>query len=103
MIQIQKLPNDIASLLFDRLNDEYTAHYFYTNCKNYCENVGFTNASAYFKKEADDELIHAAGLQSYLTDWNVQPILKPLKTPEAVTGLVDILKKAYEIEYDLYE
>ena len=39
-MKVNKLPNDIASLLFDRLNDEYSAHYFYTNAKNWCENTG---------------------------------------------------------------
>lgn len=90
-------------MLFDRINDEYTAHYFYRNVSNYCENVGFTNAAKFFKKESDDELVHARGLEDYLVGWNIQPELKPLKSPEKVSGLPDAIKKSYEIEYALYE
>lgn len=97
------LPSDIAALLFERLNDEYTAHYFYRNATNYCENIGYTEASGYFKKEAEDELTHAEGLQKYLTDWNVMPMLQPISQPLPFKGLVDIIEKAYTIEYDLYE
>lgn len=98
-----KLPQDIADLLNERINDEYAAHYYYRQVANYCENVGFLKAAEYFKGEAADELTHAEGLQKYLTDWNVQPKLEPVEPPQAVTGLVDAIEKAYQLEYDLYE
>lgn len=98
-----KLPQDIANLLNERINDEYAAHYYYRQVANYCENVGFLKAAEYFKGEATDELTHAEGLQKYLTDWNVQPVLAPVEPPQKVTGLVDSIEKAYKMEYDLYE
>jgi ferritin len=98
-----KLPSDIATLLNQRLNDEYTAHYFYRQVVNYCENVGFLKAAEYFKSESADELTHAEGLQKYLTDWNVQPALMAVDSPAKVSGLVDAIEKAYKMEYDLYE
>lgn len=99
----EKLPSNIVTLLNQRINDEYEAHYFYRQVTNYCENVGYLKAAEYFKGEAEDELKHAEILQKYLTDWNIQPSLAPVSTPEKVTGLVDAIEKAYQMEYDLYE
>jgi ferritin len=97
-----ELPSDISKLLCEKINDEYSAHYFYRQVANYCENVGYLKAAEYFKGEAEDELKHAEGLQKYLTDWNVQPDLNPVKTPQSVDGLVDAIEKAYQMEYVLY-
>jgi ferritin len=99
----KKLSSDIANLLNQRINNEYDAHYFYRQVANYCENVGYLKAAEYFKGEAEDELKHAEGLQKYLTDWNVQPSLAPVGVPEKVSGLLDAIEKAYQMEYDLYE
>jgi ferritin len=98
-----KLPQDIANLLNERINDEYAAHYYYRQVANYCENVGYLKAAEYFKGEAADELTHSEGVQKYLTDWNIQPVLSPVEPPQKVTGLVDAIEKAYKMEYDLYE
>lgn len=98
-----KLPSEVSNLLSERLSDEYAAHYFYRQATNYCENVGYLKAAAYFKGEAEDELKHAEGLQKYLTDWNVQPVLAPISAPEKFSSLVDLIEKAYTIEYNLYE
>ena len=98
-----KLPQDIANLLNERIGNEYKAHYYYREVTNYCENVGYLKAAEYFRGEAVDELTHAEGLQKYLTDWNVQPSMLPIQSPQKVTGLVDAIGKAYEMEYELYE
>ena len=97
-----QLPKEIVSKLNERLNDEYVAHYFYRNASNYCENVGYTQGASYFKQESEHELVHALGLQKFMTDWNVQPTLLPVESPVAFSGLVDIIEKAYGIEYDLF-
>jgi ferritin len=98
-----KLPSEIVNLLSERLDDEYAAHYFYRQVVNYCENVGYLKAAEYFKGEAEDELKHAEAIQKYLTDWNVQPALAPIPAPQKVSGLVDIIEKAYKMEYSLYD
>ena len=97
-----KLPEEISKMLEEKINDEYSAHYFYRQAANYCENVGYLKAAEYFRGESEDELKHAEGLQKYLTDWNVQPSLMSITSPEKVSGLVDILEKAYKMEYALY-
>lgn len=97
------LPQEIVSRFENRILDEYTAHYFYKNAANYCENVGYSQAASYFNDEAEHELVHAKGLQKFLTDWNVQPKLPAISSPVPFSGLVDIIDKAYEIEYNLLE
>jgi len=98
-----KLPSEIVDLLNEKINDEYQAHYFYRQAANYCENVGYLKAAEYFKGESEDELAHSQMLQKYIVDWNVQPKLQNIKSPESVDGLVDIIEKAYKMEYALYE
>lgn len=97
------LPQEIVSRFENRILDEYTAHYFYKNAANYCENVGYSQAASYFNDEAEHELVHAKGLEKFLTDWNVQPKLPAISSPVPFSGLVDIIGKAYEIEYNLLE
>lgn len=103
MIKPVKLKNEIVELLNDRINDEYSAHYFYRNLSNWCDDKGYTKAAVFFKKEAENELEHAEMLQKYLSDWNVTATLQPLKSPTSVMSFVDAIQAAYEIEYDLYE
>ena len=99
----KKLPSEIASMLNDRIKDEYGHQFFYRQVANFCENVGFMNAAKYFHAEAIEEAEHAAMLQKYLTDWNVQPDIPSVDAPIKVSDLVDALEKAYEKEYELYE
>jgi ferritin len=103
MLEPVKLNEKVVSLLNERISDEYAAHYFYRNVSNYCEEVGYTKAAKFFAKEAANELEHAEGLQKYLTDWNITPTLMPISMPAKVSGLVDAIESAYEIEYDLYK
>ena len=90
--------------LFIRLNDEYTAFYFYRSASNWCKNVGFFKAAEYFANESADELKHAYGIENYLVDWNVD-VLQPFLNPPKVNflNLVDIIEKAYNLEFSLYQ
>lgn len=94
---------DVKSLniINSRLVDEYTAHFFYREATNWCDNMGYVSAARYFEKEANDEMIHAQGLQTFATDHNVMPKLPIIKQIESFTSLVDIFNKQYEIEFDL--
>jgi len=97
----KKLSNDIVEILDARIGDEYTAHYFYRNAANWCKNVNYNKAAAYFEAEASSELEHAQGLQDYLTQWNLLPAIPQAPTRSEFTNLIDIIKKAYEMEYNL--
>jgi ferritin len=80
------------------------AFYFYRSATNWCDNVGYKKAAEFFKNESTDELTHAQGLEKYITDWNCTAPLPPIDKPELeFKGLVDIIEKAYNMEYNLYE
>ena len=92
-----------VSKLNDRLKDEYGAHYFYRNAHNWCAGEGYLKAAAFFAEEAETELEHAEGIQKFLVDWNVIPTMPAVKVNINFTNLIDIVNKAYQIEYALYE
>jgi len=91
----------IVSALEARLKDEYTAHLIYKNAANWCKNVNYKHAAAFFEAEAADELTHAQKLQDYLTQWNVLPQIPVCAVPNTLTSLVDCINVSYEFEYAL--
>lgn len=97
------LPEEIINMFNERLGDEYAAHYFYRNAANWCKNVNYKKAASFFEAEAESELEHAKGLQDYLTQWNIIPQIPQAPTTQNFTSLVDIVNKAYGIEYALFE
>jgi ferritin len=97
------LADATVKILTDRLGDEYTAHYFYRNATNWCAGIGYLKAAAFFEQEAKNELKHAKGLQKYLVDWNVMPLLPSIKPNITFSDLIDIINKAYALEYSLFE
>jgi len=97
------LPDNITKTLFERLGDEYTAYFFYRNAANWCKNANYKKAAAFFEKETSGELEHAKGIQDYLTQWNIIPVIPQTPTTQSFSTLVDIINKAYEIEYNLLE
>lgn len=99
-----KVLNDLSvNLLTERIVDEYTAHFFYRNAANWCKGVGYNNAATFFEKESANELVHAEKLQKYLIDWNIHPTLPSVKPNIVFSGLIDIVNKAYLLEYNLWE
>lgn len=97
----KKLSNDIVEVLDARIGDEYTAHYFYRNAANWCKNANYNKAASFFEAEAVSELEHAQGLQDYLVQWNLLPAIPQAPTRHDFNDLVDIIRKAYELEYNL--
>jgi ferritin len=102
-INPKTLGSATITLLNERLLDEYTAHFFYRNARNFCKGVGYNNAAGFFEKEAANELTHAELLQNYMVDWNVTPIMPAVKPNIQFAGLIDIVNKAYLLEFDLFE
>lgn len=98
----KELNGSSVKVINDRLFDEYTAHFFYRNAANWCKGVGYNNATAFFEKEAQNELGHAEKLQQYLVDWNITPTMPAVKPNINFASLIDIVNKAYLLEYDLY-
>lgn len=104
---IIKKPNtlrkEVISLLNQRIGDEYKAHYFYRSAANWCHNMEYKNAARFFDKEAADELIHAQGLQNYLTSWDVKPTIPQVPTNVEFTNLAEIIVQAYDMEFGLLQ
>lgn len=104
MIKPNKLPQEVVSLLNERLKDEFNAYYLYRSATNWCRNIGYMKAADYFAKESEDELSHAKKIEDFLVQWNVTPELPSIQKPELTfKDLVEIIEKAYKTEYDLYE
>ena len=97
------LPEEIINMFNERLGDEYTAHYFYRNAANWCKNVNYKKAASFFEAEAESELEHAKGLQDYLTQWNIIPQIPQAPTTQNFLNLVDIINKAYNMEFGLFQ
>lgn len=104
---ISKTLNDtdskISETLNERIGDEYSAYYFYRNAANWCKNVNYKKASSFFEKEAASELEHSLGIQDYMTKWNLYPSIPQVPTTHEFSSLVDIINKAYELEYNLLQ
>jgi ferritin len=102
-----KTLNDIASklseILNQRIGDEYKAYYFYRNAANWCKGMNYNKAGEFFESEAANELEHSKGLQDYLTQWNIIPEIPQAPTNVTFNNLVDVINKAYEMEYGLLE
>lgn len=98
-----KLNPEVVSLLNQRLEDEYTAHYFYRNASNWCNDKAYFNAAAFFKTEAANELEHAEKIQDYMVGWSATPFIPPIKMIPSFTTLIDIVNKAYTLEYNLFQ
>lgn len=97
------LDSGVEEILNERLGDEYTAYYFYRNAANWCKNVNYKKATEFFNSEAEGELGHAQGIQDYLTQWNLMPNIPQVPTVQNFESLVDIINKAYELEFNLLE
>ncbi len=92
---------EVETMLNARLGDEYTAYFFYRNAANWCKNANYKKAAAFFNAEAEGELGHAQGIQDYLTQWNLIPAIPQVPTALNFGGLVEIINKAYDLEYNL--
>ena len=97
------LPSSVESNLNNRLGDEYAAYYFYRNAANWCKNVNYKKAAAFFEGEASGELSHAQGIQDYLTSWNTIPMIPAVNTQINFASLVDVINRAYDLEYALLQ
>lgn len=102
IIKPQTLSGEVVQLLTERLGDEYTAHYFYRHASNWCEEKGYLKAAGFFATEAKTELKHAQKVQKYLVDWNIVPTIPSVEIVPSFASLIDIVNKAYQLEYNLF-
>jgi len=103
IIKPKPLADESVTMLTARLKDEYNAHFFYRNAANWCQEKAYLKAAAFFEQESANENEHALKVQKYLVDWNVYPTLPSLKPTITFNNLIEIISKAYALEYGLYE
>jgi ferritin len=99
--KLYRLSEKTIGILTKRLADEYVAHYFYRNAANWCNDMNYKKAAAFFTTEANTELQHAEGLQKYMTDFNIIPEIPSVETVDSFESLVDIVYAAYQMELGL--
>jgi len=103
---IVKKPNNLRSevlnILNTRIGDEYAAHYFYRSAANWCHNMSYKKAGAFFDGEANNELEHALKLQEYITSWDGFPVIPQVPTDHKFKNLAEIVVGAYDMEFGLF-
>ena len=95
------LSEKTVKLLTERIKDEYTAHYFYRAAANWCNDVNYKKAAAFFENESVDELTHAKKLEDYMTGFNIVPQIPSANPKHTFTGLIEIINEAYTMELNL--
>jgi ferritin len=98
---LYSLNGETVAELTNRIADEYTAHYFYRNAANWCNDKNYKKAAAFFEAEAVTELEHAKGLQDYMVGFNIIPVMPSVETKRTFSGLCEIVREAYKLELDL--
>jgi len=101
---LQKLTQPVLDRANNRIADEQAARYFYKSAAAWCDVNGFTNARDYFLDEAEDESKHFDKVVAFVTGWNYMPTFGNVLAPiSSFTNMEDILKNAYQMEFDLLE
>lgn len=98
---LYKLSDKVIGILTERLKDEYYAHYLYRAAANWCHDMNYKKATAFFDADAVTELQHAEMLQKYMTDFNIIPQIPSAKPEHTFSNLIDIIYQAYEFELRL--
>ena len=99
--KLYNLSDKVVKLLTKRIQDEYTAHYYYRDAANWCNDMNYKKAAQFFENEAKNELEHADALQKYMTDFNIIPNIPVTKTTHTFKNLKEIIYGAYEMELAL--
>jgi ferritin len=98
---LYKLSDKVIGILTERLKDEYYAHYLYRAAANWCHDMNYKKAAAFFDADAVTELQHAELLQKYMTDFNIVPQIPSAKPEHTFSNLIDIIYQSYEFELRL--
>lgn len=99
--ELYKLSDKVVGILTDRIKDEYYAHYLYRTAANWCQDMNYKKAAAFFEEDANKELEHAQAIQKYLADFNIVIKMPQSETSFEFDSLLDIIYKAYDFELEL--
>lgn len=96
---------EYASEIVNRIAGELKAERMYRDFANLANFAGLFGAEEYFRHEAKDEGEHMGKLCAFLNDAGVSypvPNTPDMELPEGAR-LIDLLRKAYEAELELYD
>jgi ferritin len=99
--QLYKLSDKVVQILTDRIKDEYYAHYLYRTAANWCQDMNYKKAAAFFHEDAHKELEHAETIQKYMADFNIVTKMPQSETSFTFDSLLDIIYQAYNFELGL--
>ena len=99
--ELYKLSPKVIEILTNRIKDEYYAHYLYRTAANWCQDMNYKKAAAFFEEDANKELEHAQTIQKYLADFNIVIKMPQSETSFEFDSLLDIIYKAYNFELEL--
>jgi ferritin len=99
--ELYKLSDKVVQILTDRIKDEYYAHYLYRTAANWCQDMNYKKAAAFFHEDAHKELEHAETIQKYMADFNIVIQMPQSQTGFEFDSLLDIIYKAYDFELEL--
>lgn len=87
-----------------RIQQEEYSSRLYHQMHLWLENNSYKNLAKYFKKNSDDEMVHASWSKDYLMSFNVMPELRTLEEPINVfENVLDIAQKTLEHEIKITE
>lgn len=82
-----------------RIKQEELSSRLYLSMSMYLENIGYFGAAKSWKKDADDEMVHANWAREYLLSLGIQPETPALEAPQQTfNGLPDVIHKTYDHE-----
>ena len=94
-----RLQPDIVSILNQQICNELQSSQIYRGMACWLDNAGWTNASEYFMKSADEELKHMNKIYEYLFDKNCKAICPNCsQVAQEFSDIRDILVKSLEHE-----
>ncbi len=94
------------SKLNDAINEQYNyeieSAYIYVSMAHYVEEKGMSGFANFFKKQAKEELEHAAKFSDYLFSIDEKPTLEQIPQPQTDFGnFTETFKAAYEHEKEV--
>ena len=93
------LKQEMANKLNEQLNLEFFSANLYLQMSAWCSDKGYEGASAFLKKQSQEEMDHMRRLFDYLNDTGSMPVLGAIEAPPTgFATLAELFKRTYEHE-----
>lgn len=96
------LDKEIIDLMEYRIQQEEHSARIYESMSLWFKDMGYSNLAELYKKYTEDEWTHAGWAKSFLLDYNLKPVLKPLPSPDMdFETPMDIFNETLKHEIDV--